>query len=323
MSDDEPTGNATGASADDGENGSRLQEPAAEVPLFSLRRVITLTASTVTQLIRMKVFYFLLAFAVVVVAAGNFNIPSTPAKELSMIKKVSFGTMDLFGWLFAIVSTALLIPRDVEDRTLYTILSKPVRRLEYLLGKLGGVLVVVGVSLLAMFAICAVMIHLRESLYIAQEMEAMRQDPRFGEKEIADQIALIEKQGLRPELGIAVLASFLKAAVVAAVTMFLSTFASSSLFTIIIGILVFLIGHAHSMAGNFWLSETGGNVFVQMLVKLVRILIPDFQLFAFSEGVVLGERVVYPLVWQMGGLTFAYLVVFVLLSLLVFVDKEF
>ncbi len=296
---------------------------ARPVPLFSFGRVATIASGTVTQLVRMKTFYFLLAFAAVVVAAGNFNLPATPAKELSMIKKVSFGTMDIFAWLFAIVATALLIPRDQEDRTLYTILSKPVRRIEYLLGKLGGVLVVVGVSLLAMYAICAVMIGAREALFVAAEVEAMTADGRYSDAEIAEQVGLIRQQGLRAELGIAVLASFFKAAVVAAVTIFLSTFASSSLFTIIVSILVFLIGHAHSMATSFWLHETNNSVFVQMLVKLIKILIPDFQLFSFSEGIVQGEPVVYALVWQMGAVTGAYLLVFLLLSLLVFVDKEF
>ncbi|MDF1739768.1 MAG: ABC transporter permease subunit [Verrucomicrobiales bacterium] len=300
-----------------------LRPPTAKVPLFSLGRVWTIAASTVTQLVRMKTFYFLLAFALVVVAVGNFNIPTTPAKELSMIKKVSFGTMDLFAWLFAIVSTALLIPRDLEDRTLYTILSKPVRRIEYLVGKLGGVLFVVGVSLLAMYAICAVMIYARETAFIGAEFEAMQADSRYSQEEIAEQLTLIQKQGLRAELGIAVLASFLKASVVAAVTIFLSTFASSSLFTIIVSVLLFLIGHAHTMATNFWLHQSDSNLFVQMLVKVIKILIPNYQLFSFSEGVVQGEAINYAVVSQMGMLTGGYLVVFLLLSLLVFVDKEF
>lgn len=300
-----------------------LRPPTAKVPLFSIGRVWTIAGSTVTQLVRMKTFYFLLAFALVVVAVGNFNIPTTPAKELSMIKKVSFGTMDLFAWLFAIVSTALLIPRDLEDRTLYTILSKPVRRIEYLVGKLGGVLFVIGVSLLAMFAICSVMIYARESLFVGAELEAMQADSRYSQEEIAEQLSLIQMQGLRPELGVAVLASFLKASVVAVVTIFLSTFASSSLFTIIVSVLLFLIGHAHTMATNFWLNETDSNLFVQMLVKVVKILIPNYQLFSFSEGVVQGEAINYAVVSQMGMLTGGYLVVFLLLSLLVFVDKEF
>ncbi|HQW27682.1 MAG: ABC transporter permease subunit [Verrucomicrobiales bacterium] len=293
------------------------------VPLFSLGRVWTIATSTVTQLVRMKTFYFLLAFALVVVAVGNFNIPATPVKELSMIKKVSFGTMDLFAWLFAIVATALLIPRDIEDRTLYTILSKPVRRIEYLFGKLTGVLVVVGTSLVAMYAICAIMIFARESLYLTAEHDAMTASGQYTGAEIQEQLDLIRQQGLRAELGIAVLASFFKASVVAAVTIFISTFASSSLFTIIVSILLFLIGHAHNMAANFWLDESGNSIFVQMLVKVIKILIPNYQLFSFSEGIVQGEAVVSALVWQMGGLTAGYLVVFLLLSLLVFVDKEF
>ncbi len=300
-----------------------LRPPTAKVPLFSFGRVWTIAGSTVTQLVRMKTFYFLLAFALVVVAVGNFNIPTTPAKELSMIKKVSFGTMDLFAWLFAIVSTALLIPRDLEDRTLYTILSKPVRRIEYLVGKLGGVLFVVGVSLLAMYAICAVMIYAREINFVGAEFEAMKADSRYTQEEIAEQLSLIQVQGLRAELGIAVLASFLKASVVAVVTIFISTFASSSLFTIIVSVLLFLIGHAHTMATNFWLHESDSNLFVQMLVKVVKILIPNYQLFSFSEGVVQGEAINYAVVSQMGMLTGGYLVVFLLLSLLVFVDKEF
>ena len=293
------------------------------VPIFSFGRVVTIASSTLTQLVRMKTFYFLLAFALVVVAVGNFNIPTTPAKELSMIKKVSFGTMDLFAWLFAIVATALIIPRDVEDRTLYTILSKPVRRIEYLVGKLCGVLFVVATSLLAMYAICAVMIFARESLYVGAEYDSMTASGNYTEEEIDEQISLIRQQGLRAELGVAVLASFFKASVVAAMTIFLSTFASSSLFTIIVSILLFLIGHAHHMASSFWLDESGNSLFVRMLVKVVGVLIPNYQLFSFSEGIVQGEAVVSGLVWQMGGLTAGYLFVFMLLSLLVFVDKEF
>jgi ABC-2 type transport system permease protein len=298
-----------------------LRGAARPVPLFSPGRVATIASGTVTQLVRMKTFYFLLAFALVVVAVGNFNLPATPAKELSMIKKVSFGTMDLFAWLFAIVATALLIPRDQEDRTLYTILSKPVRRIEYLLGKLCGVLVVVGVSLVIMYGICATMIGARESLFVSAEIEAMTANGGYSQEEIDEQVGLIRQQGLRPEL--AVMASFLKAAVVAAVTIFLSTFASSSLFTIIVSILIFLIGHAHTMASSFWLHSSDNSLFVQMLVKVVKILIPDFQLYSFSEGIVQGEAVAYALVGQMGLVTAGYLVVFLLLSLLVFVDKEF
>lgn len=299
-----------------------LRGPVKEVPLFSFSRVWTIASSTVTQLVRMKTFYFLLAFALIIVGIGNFNIPATPAKELSMIKKVAFGTMDLFAWLFAIISTALLIPRDQEDRTLYTILSKPVRRIEYLFGKLFGVLAVVATSLVAMFVICAIMIYSRETLYVSAEIQAMEANAQYTPEEMQAQVELIRQQGLRPELTVAVLASFLKASVVAAVTIFISTFASSSLFTIIISILVFLIGHAHSLLSNYWTTQTD-NIFVIQAVKVIKVIIPNFQLFSFSEGIVQGAPIIAAVLWQMVGLTGGYLIVYVLLSLLVFVDKEF
>jgi len=299
-------------------------EPAIKtVSPFSLRRVMVIASSSVTQLVRMKTFYFLLAFAAIIVVLMSLNPPTTPAGVLSTIKRISFGTMDVFAWLFAIVSTALLIPKDIEDRTLYTILSKPVRRIEYLIGKLLGVLWVIAISLLVMYAVCALALWSRETLYIAEELEAMNADARYSAENVGAQIALIEQQGLRPELGIAVLASFLKAAVVASVTIFLSTFASSSLFSIIISVLVFIIGHAHTMATSFWLYQTDNSLFVQLLLKVVKIFIPNFQLYSFSHGIIQGEAVAYSLVWQMTGLTGVYLVVFLFLSLLVFIDKEF
>ncbi len=297
--------------------------PAPTGHLLSLGRVVTIARGTVTQLVRMKTFYFLLAFAVVIVALRDLNIPTTAVRELSTIKKVSFGTMDLFAWLFAIVSTAILIPRDLEDRTLYTILAKPVRRIEYLLGKLAGVLAVVGISLLAMALMCGLMLKSREVTLVAEEVASMQSGGEYSEAEIAEQIGLIQAQGLRPALAVALLASFLKAAVVAVVTLFLSTFASSTLFTILVSFFTFLIGHAHSMASDFWLAETNQSLVVQMMVKVIKILIPDYQLFAFAEGIVAGELLVPALVWQMAALTLGYLVVFLFLSLLVFIDKEF
>ncbi|MCG8601548.1 MAG: ABC transporter permease [Verrucomicrobiales bacterium] len=292
--------------------------PGKKVPFFSLTRVWTIATSTVTQLVRMKTFYFLLAFALLLLLVGNVSFASSPAQALSTLKKVSFGAIDLFAWLFAIVATALLIPRDIEDRTLYTILSKPVRRGEYLLGKLAGVLVVIGVSLLVMFVICSVMIIWKQAGYMADEQAGGGRP-----EDIQAALSLISKNGFRIELLAAVYGSFLKASVVAAVTILLSTFASSSLFTIIISILVFLVGHAHSMATDYWLRETDSSMAVQMLLKVFKIIIPNFQLFSFSEGIVAGAAVAPAVLAQMTGLTAGYLVVFLFLSLITFVDKEF
>lgn len=107
-----------------------------------LRRLSVLAGHTFTQLVRMKVFYFLLVFFLIIFVVGFLISSISPDAELKLVKDASFGIMQNFGWIFGVVGMALLLPKDLEDRTLYTILTKPVRRYEYLLGKYFGIMLV-------------------------------------------------------------------------------------------------------------------------------------------------------------------------------------
>lgn len=291
--------------------------------LFSIQRIWTLATSTFTQLVRMKTFYFLAVFAVVVIAAGNLNLLYTPVQQLKVIRETSVGAMSIFSWLFAISATAILIPRDIEDRTLYTILSKPVPRLEYLIGKLTGVLMVIGVSLAVMYGFFLVILFFQEQSIISTEMARMSANPRFTDEDRATEAAMIAAHGPDLNLLYGVLAVFLKSAVLAAVAMLVSTFASSSLFTIIISFVVFLIGHFHKMMTEFWVVEQQGGWVTEMLSKVLVLVIPDFQIFNISESISAGLTVPLPLIGQMCALALMYLIVFTIASWFLFSDKEF
>ena len=56
--------------------------------------------------------------------------------------------MSVFTSLLAILATANFLPKDLEDRTLYNLLSKPVPRFVYLLGKLLGIILLLAFILL-------------------------------------------------------------------------------------------------------------------------------------------------------------------------------
>ena len=141
---------------------------------FSPARVLTIAGGTFTQLVRMKVFSFMAIFAVVVIGASFAFADLKTEQELKMLKDLSLAAMALFSTLFAIAGTALLIPRDVEDRTLYTILCKPVPRLEYLLGKLSGVIWLIFVSLICMDVLFCTVLHFKEKAVVAQHIEKDR-----------------------------------------------------------------------------------------------------------------------------------------------------
>ena len=117
---------------------------------------------------RLKVFYFLVLFGVLVIGSTLFMVKFTFQEQFQMLKDVSLGAMSIFSWLLAVLATAMLLPKDMEDRTLYTILAKPVPRFEYLLGKLLGVLALLAVAIALMSVVFVVVLYSRQQTVLAE-----------------------------------------------------------------------------------------------------------------------------------------------------------
>src|SRR5437879_12550762 len=99
-------------------------------------------------------------------------------QEFQIMKDISLGAMSLFSSLLAIVATARLIPQDVDDRTIYTILAKAVPRFEYLLGKLLGVLLLLAISVVLMSALFIVVLYVREQTVLTATVGQRSRRPR-------------------------------------------------------------------------------------------------------------------------------------------------
>jgi hypothetical protein len=287
---------------------------------FSPARIWTLATATVTQLLRMKILFFLLAFSVLVVAAGFAFPVLNPEQQLKLLKDVSFGALQVFSLVIAIVATALLLPRDLEDRTLYTILSKPVPRHEYLLGKLLGVLLLIGAGLLLMDLAFSAVLWLREKLLLAQIIQAL--EAKTPEA-VAQLEAIVSKQGLTWGLHLGVLAVFWKAAVVAALALMISCFASSTLFTVVVTFCVVIIGHGQGLIREYFLQ--GGTLaepVKKLLSALLAIVTPDLGVFDVVDNVINGESVGLSAALAMSGTALLYLTGYAVVSHLLFVEKE-
>lgn len=70
--------------------------------------------------------------------------------DLKLIKDICVTTISIFGMLITIFISASVVPNEVENKVIYTVLSKPVRRIQYLLGKFMGVQMIVLANLLLM-----------------------------------------------------------------------------------------------------------------------------------------------------------------------------
>jgi ABC-type transport system involved in multi-copper enzyme maturation permease subunit len=301
---------------------------------FSPSRVSIIAASTVTQLVRMKVFLFLAPVALLFVALNFFELPIyqgpdtlVPEQQLRTHKNLCLGTMMFFTSLFAIVSVALIIPSDVEDRTLYTILCKPVPRLDYLAGKLLGVILVLLMAMLVMDFLLVVTLHHRTTS-ISTDFGRYLSDLGFQEAEVARGQAELAKHGPTWVLQYGVMAHFFKACILAAVALLISTFSTSTLFTIAAGVMVWIIGAFQSIArdGLFVDSFAGETPSLadKILSTIISLIFPDFQLFeSIADASVRAQEILGDDILKLGGLTLIYLAIYTVLSWFVFADKEF
>lgn len=293
-------------------------------------RMLLIATHTFTQLVRMKVFYFLLVFAVIIIASNFLDWSqlagpeSVGANVLRMIKSNSFGAMHLFSVVLSVVATALLLPKDVEDRTLYTILAKPVPRLDYLAGKLLGVLLLVFVSLALMDGLMTVVLQIRTTMVVSQQ-ETLAAAMGYTPDAIASLRGETLANGPTWALQGAVFAVFLRASIMASLALLISTFSTSTLFTTMISFLIYFIGHFQADARDFYLhaGQAGEGLFARLVSRLVTLVMPDFQLFNVIDAVIEGQA--FPLL-LLGKLTLVgvyYAFFFTLASWFIFAEKEF
>lgn len=295
----------------------------------SVKRISVIASNTLTQLIRMKVFGFMAVFAVILIAAHFFKLPHTygpdsvAEQELRMLKSTAMGAMSLFATLFSIAATGLLLPRDVEDRTLYTILCKPVPRFDYLAGKYVGVMLTIFIALLIMDLLMIGALNIRTGIVLEERM-ALADHLGWSEEIKAAERETVLRQGATWNLQAGVLGIFLKAMVSAGIALLISTFSTSTLFTIIMGFLVYFIGHYAGEAREFWLNQQlEVSTFTRIGSHLISVIFPDFRLFNIIDGAILGLSISLASVLKLTGISLIYAAVYLVLSWFTFAKKEF
>lgn len=82
--------------------------------------------------------------------------------ELKLIKDICVSAISIFGILITVFISAAVVPNEVENKVIYSVLSKPVRRYQYLLGKFLGVQMIIIANLALMSLLFFIALYLRE-----------------------------------------------------------------------------------------------------------------------------------------------------------------
>jgi ABC-type Na+ efflux pump permease subunit len=286
---------------------------------FSFARVAAITGATLKGLTRQKTFYVLLLFALLLIGNSIFMAQMTFQQEFQVLKDIALGAMSIFTSLLAVVATARLLPQDVEDRTISTILAKPVSRFEYLTGKLLGTLLLLAISLAAMSALFFLVLTLREQAVLRETVRQMSGAPP---EQLSEALRLVRVSAFNTNLlsGIGII--YLKGCLLASLTLFVSTFATTTIFTMIVMAFVYFIGHLQAIAREFWLQTTSAGWFSQTFLAIVALFFPDLQLFNLTDDIVAGNAIPLEIFARIIALGLFYTAFYLLLAWSVFFRKE-
>jgi ABC-type transport system involved in multi-copper enzyme maturation permease subunit len=108
-------------------------------------RIVHIASNTFREAVRDRVLYNLIAFALLISGAAIFVGQVSIDIERLVVVNLGLTAISLFGAVIAIFIGIGLVSKEMEKRTLYTVLSRPVRRWEFIVGKffgLAGTLVV-------------------------------------------------------------------------------------------------------------------------------------------------------------------------------------
>jgi len=103
-----------------------------------VRRILAVAANTFRESVRERVLYNLVFFAVLMTLSGLLLNKLSVRQDDKIIKDLGLASIEIFGTLIAIFVGVTLVSKELERRSLYPLLAKPLRRHEFLLGKFLG-----------------------------------------------------------------------------------------------------------------------------------------------------------------------------------------
>jgi ABC-type transport system involved in multi-copper enzyme maturation permease subunit len=115
-----------------------------------MNRIFSVSLNTFREAVRDRVLYNLVVFALLMMAAAIFVGQISLGIESTIIVTLGLSSISIIGLLIAVFIGVGLVSKEMDKRTLYALLAKPIRRWEFLVGKFGGLVLTLTVNTAAM-----------------------------------------------------------------------------------------------------------------------------------------------------------------------------
>ena len=120
---------------------------------MSLRTIHRIALAVFRESVRDRVLYNLVGFALLVIGTSYLIGQISAGEDVKIIKDLGLAAMSIFGVFIAIFIGIGLVSKEVERRSIYSLIAKPVRRSELVVGKFAGLVLTIAINLAIMAAV--------------------------------------------------------------------------------------------------------------------------------------------------------------------------
>ncbi len=251
-------------------------------------RIVAIAMMAFTEAVRDRILYSLLVFALAMIGSSTILVQLSVGGEEKIVKDLGLGAISLMGVLIAVFIGVGLVSREIDRRTIYMVMARPVHRAEFILGKFCGL----GLTLLVNVSVMAIGL-----LGLARVLEG-----RWS-----------------PELLPAILLAFIELLILTAAAILFSTFTTptlSAIFTLSLFIIGRLSGDLQAFAQQF------GGAGLRIVATGLTYALPSLARFNIAEASVHGlplKAGYIPLALLYGG---AYLVLILAAATAIFTRRD-
>ncbi len=253
--------------------------------------------------IRDRVLFAIAGFALVLVAASVVIGQITAGQDMRIIKNLGLAAIELSGVLMAVFIGVGLVAREIERRSVYNVLAKPVQRWEFIVGKYVGLTCTLLVNVALMTAVLFVVMAWFEWTTPVEVTRGWT------------------VPALDPALLKAVVMIAAELLVLTAVALLVSTFSSSGVMSAVLTLGVWVAGH---LSADLRMFVAPGAPWLTTLVHMAGAVVPAFSEFDIKAQVVNGRP---PVGWSVIAVTLAYasayITAMVAAAVAVFTRREF
>lgn len=252
-------------------------------------KIRAIALNTFKEAIRDRILYLLLFFAAACIILSRILALLAVGDRAKIITDVGLASISLFGVLMAILIGTGLVYKEIDKRTIYTLLAKPIQRYQFLLGKYLGLLLTLAVMLVLMTLIFLVLLFLHHY-------------PVGG------------------NFFMAILFIFIELCLITAVAMLFSCFSTPILSTLY-SLSFYLIGHI-SWGLETLINKMPASVF-KTFARILYTFLPDLENFNFKTEVVHLLPIPPKIIFYSAIYGLSYTVFILVLAMLIFRRRDF